>query len=149
MITTKEIILCKEIIDIVDDILHDKTWNQEKSTWEAPEHEYLMEVFDDIVKAHNDMLTVYCPLYSNENEEYSKQIRMKLKDFVGKLSNGEEESPKISKEMVDKIDATVNEVFREMGMEEVPRLYLVTIIIGAIAEYTGKPVELTKEGGDK
>lgn len=149
MITTKEIILCKEIIDIVDDILHDKTWNQEKSTWEAPEHEYLMEVFDDIVKAHNDMLTVYCPLYSNENEEYSKQIRMKLKDFVGKLSKGEEESPKISREMVDKIDATVNEIFREMGMEEVPRLYLVPIIIGTIAEYTGKPVGIEGEGGAK
>ena len=149
MITTKEIILCKELIDIVDDILHDKTWNQEKSTWEAPEHEYLMNVFDEIIMAHNDMLTVYCPLYSNENEEYSKEIRAKLKDFVEKLSNGEEENPEISKELVDVIDAKVNETFRTLKMTEVPRLYLVPIIIGTIAEYTGKPVKIAKEGGDQ
>ena len=85
MITTKEIIICKELIDIVDDILHERVTVSYDNKWVFPESEYLIDVFEDIVNAHNHMLTVYCPLYSNENEDLSVEIRKQLKAFVATL----------------------------------------------------------------
>ena len=85
MITNKEIIICKELIDIVDDILHEKVTVSDDNKFVFPKSEYLIEVFDDIVNAHNHMLTVYCPLYSDENEALSADIRKKLKAFVASI----------------------------------------------------------------
>jgi len=95
MITTKEIIICKELIDIVDDILHERVTISYENKWAFPENEYLIDVFEDIVNAHNDMLTVYCSLYSNENEALSADIRKQLKAFVAMLTEEKSHGTKL------------------------------------------------------
>lgn len=83
MINTREIIVCKELIDIVDDILHERLFDEESSRMcdKAPSHKGIMDVFDSIVDAHNEMLGVYCHLYSEENEHLCGEVRKKFKEL--------------------------------------------------------------------
>lgn len=84
MITTKQIIICKELIDIVDDILHYNLFDKETSTIcdNDPKHKGIINVFNSIVDAHNAMLGVYCNLISNENEEFSCKVLNKVIDAL-------------------------------------------------------------------
>lgn len=85
MITDREIIICKELIDIVDDILHDKLCDEKQGKWICEQHPDMVTVLDHIVDAHNEMLSVYCDMYSTENEELSHDIRSKIKKFTDEL----------------------------------------------------------------
>ena len=84
MITEKEIITCKELIDAVDDILWEKLCGPNNARIVCEEHPYMVNVFNKVVDAHNNMLPIYCDNGVND-EKYSGEIRSKIKEFIKEL----------------------------------------------------------------
>ena len=90
----KDIILIKELIDITDDLIHEKCFNEATGMLRLSDPEGIDEVFDDIVNAHNDMLLVLSPLLANRRfnelqDRLGAETRQELKKFVSEWYNRE------------------------------------------------------------
>ena len=83
----RDLILLRELIDIADDLIHEKCFNEATGMLHLSEPEGIGDVFEDMVNAHNDMLTVFCPLladrrFSDLSDSLGAETRQALKTFV-------------------------------------------------------------------
>ena len=82
--TTRQIIICRELIDLADYILYMGLWNEERGDWsEFGETRELWETLVAVSDAHNKIFGAYGHIQTDDIDRLAMGLRHNLLDLIG------------------------------------------------------------------